>query len=44
MTASFGVAACPETTKSRQNLPAQADAALYKAKNGGRNMVAMANS
>ena len=44
LTASFGVAACPETSKSRQNLPAQADAALYKAKNGGRNMVAMANS
>jgi len=44
LTASFGVAACPETTRSRQNLPAQADAALYKAKNGGRNMVAIANS
>ncbi|MEP7325481.1 MAG: GGDEF domain-containing protein [Gemmatimonadota bacterium] len=44
LTASFGVAACPETSKSRQNLPAQADAALYKAKNGGRNMVAIANS
>jgi diguanylate cyclase (GGDEF)-like protein len=39
LTASFGVAACPETSRSRQNLPAQADAALYSAKNGGRNRV-----
>ncbi|HEV8123956.1 MAG TPA: GGDEF domain-containing protein [Gemmatimonadales bacterium] len=44
LTASYGVSACPETSKSLQNLPAQADAALYKAKNGGRNMVAMAGS
>jgi diguanylate cyclase (GGDEF)-like protein len=39
LSASFGVAACPETSRSRQNLPAQADAALYMAKNAGRNRV-----
>ena len=39
ISASFGVSACPETTRSRQNLPAQADAALYRAKAGGRNRV-----
>jgi diguanylate cyclase (GGDEF)-like protein len=42
LTASFGVAACPETSRSRQNLPAQADAALYSAKNSGRNRVMIA--
>jgi diguanylate cyclase (GGDEF)-like protein len=42
LTASFGVAACPETSRSRQNLPAQADAALYSAKNAGRNRVMIA--
>lgn len=42
LTASFGVAACPETSRSRQNLPAQADAALYSAKNAGRNKVMVA--
>jgi diguanylate cyclase (GGDEF)-like protein len=39
LTASFGVAACPETSPSLDNLPAQADAALYTAKRGGRNRV-----
>lgn len=39
LTASFGVAACPETSPSLDNLPAQADAALYSAKRTGRNRV-----
>jgi diguanylate cyclase (GGDEF)-like protein len=39
LSASFGVAAWPETTKNRDNLPAQADAALYQAKAAGRNRV-----
>jgi diguanylate cyclase (GGDEF)-like protein len=39
LSASFGVAACPETTRSRDNLPAQADAALYAAKENGRDRV-----
>jgi len=39
LTASFGVAACPETSRSTDNLPAQADSALYQAKRGGRNRV-----
>lgn len=37
--ASFGVAACPETGGTLSALPAQADAALYVAKNSGRNRV-----
>jgi diguanylate cyclase (GGDEF)-like protein len=39
LSASFGVAAWPETTRSRENLATQADAALYAAKRGGRDRV-----
>jgi diguanylate cyclase (GGDEF)-like protein len=39
LSASFGVAACPETGRALKQLPAQADAALYVAKNSGRNRV-----
>jgi diguanylate cyclase (GGDEF)-like protein len=42
LSASFGVAACPETSRSLDNLPAQADSALYAAKHGGRNRVEQA--
>ena len=42
LSASFGVAACPESTSSLDNLMARADAALYKAKKEGRNRVATA--
>jgi len=39
VTASFGVAGCPETSKSKANLMAQADRALYAAKDAGRDRV-----
>jgi diguanylate cyclase (GGDEF)-like protein len=39
LSASFGVAAMPDTTRSLANLPAQADAALMEAKRQGRNRV-----
>jgi diguanylate cyclase (GGDEF)-like protein len=42
LSASFGVAACPDTSKSKLNLAAQADTALYQAKTAGRNRVAVA--
>ncbi len=44
LSASFGVAACPETGRTLRLLPAQADAALYVAKNAGRNRVERAGS
>jgi diguanylate cyclase (GGDEF)-like protein len=44
LSASFGIAACPETSRSLDNLPAQADSALYAAKRGGRNRVEQAAS
>jgi diguanylate cyclase (GGDEF)-like protein len=39
LSASFGVAACPETSRSFEALYGQADAALYVAKRSGRNRV-----
>jgi diguanylate cyclase (GGDEF)-like protein len=39
VTASFGVAAIPESATDRESLIAAADAALYRAKGGGKNRV-----
>jgi diguanylate cyclase (GGDEF)-like protein len=42
ITVSIGVAACPEHATSERTLYAASDAALYLAKNGGRNRVVVA--
>ena len=42
LSASFGVAACPETAATRESLRQKADAALYRAKRGGRDRVVVA--
>jgi diguanylate cyclase (GGDEF)-like protein len=42
VTVSIGLAACPEHANSERTLYAASDRALYEAKNGGRNCVAVA--
>jgi diguanylate cyclase (GGDEF)-like protein len=42
VTASLGVSACPDSTENPAEVLAQADAALYRAKDAGRNQVAAA--
>jgi diguanylate cyclase (GGDEF)-like protein len=44
VTASFGVAAVPENALDEEELVAAADAALYRAKRGGKNRVERAES
>jgi diguanylate cyclase (GGDEF)-like protein len=44
ITASFGVAAFPESADGRESLIAAADAALYRAKHGGKNQVQRADA
>jgi diguanylate cyclase (GGDEF)-like protein len=39
ITASFGVAALPDSAADKEGLVAAADAALYRAKRGGKNRV-----
>ncbi len=43
VTLSLGVAACPEHGRKRDHLLQAADAALYEAKNGGRNRVVVSS-
>ena len=44
LSASLGVAGCPETTRSVQNLMSRAEVALHQAKKAGRDRVAAASA